>query len=47
MLELTWKFFVQTGSIDTYLLFKELEKDNPVMPSYPDDEMTEINFPII
>ena len=29
MLEFTWKIFEETGSIDTYLLFKELEKELP------------------
>ena len=27
MLDFTWKVFTQTGNIDTYLLFKELEKE--------------------
>ncbi|RLQ98185.1 YqzL family protein [Falsibacillus albus] len=47
MLEFTWKVFVQTGNIDTYLLFKELEKDHTDLPINPDDELAEFNFPIL
>lgn len=32
MLDFTWKFFSKTGSIETYLLLKEMEK-------YVNDEM--------
>ena len=28
MLDFTWKVFSMTGAIDTYLLLKELEKDD-------------------
>ncbi|MCY8418814.1 YqzL family protein, partial [Bacillus spizizenii] len=28
MLNFTWNVFSQTGNVDTYLLFKELEKEN-------------------
>ena len=28
MLDLTWKLFSETGSIETYLLLKELEVDS-------------------
>ena len=30
MLDFTWKFFSKTGSIETYLLLKEMEKDGLV-----------------
>ncbi|MGC4375994.1 YqzL family protein [Fictibacillus sp. Mic-4] len=36
MKEFTWKVFCETGSIDTYLLFKELEKDGTGNPLDPD-----------
>lgn len=36
MLNFTWKVFTQTGDIDTYLLYKELEKE---MEATPDDEI--------
>ena len=39
--------FFQTGNIDTYLLFKELEKENPEIPDGKDDELEEIDFPIM
>ncbi|APH04345.1 YqzL family protein [Bacillus weihaiensis] len=46
MLDFTWKVFSQTGSIDTYLLFKELEKENDDGPDYQEDELAEMDFPI-
>ncbi|GLI84326.1 MULTISPECIES: YqzL family protein [Rossellomorea] len=46
MLDLTWKFFSQTGSIDTYLLFKELEKDSSDEITGFDEENSEADFPI-
>lgn len=46
MLEFTWKVFKSTGNIDTYLLFKELEKDNSEYPDEQEDELAESDFPI-
>ncbi|PLR93828.1 YqzL family protein [Bacillus sp. T33-2] len=46
MLDFTWKVFSQTGNIDTYLLFKELEKDTQEMPGNQEEELAEIDFPI-
>ncbi|MDQ0224832.1 YqzL family protein [Metabacillus niabensis] len=46
MLDFTWKVFSQTGSIDTYLLFKELEKENEEGPDSQEDELAEMDFPI-
>nr|WP_259544884.1 YqzL family protein [Heyndrickxia oleronia] len=46
MIEFTWKVFAETGSIDTYLLFKELEKDLQDEPLNTDHEFNEIDFPI-
>ncbi|WP_141431511.1 YqzL family protein [Bacillus sp. 03113] len=45
MMDFTWKLFSKTGNIDTYLLFKELEKDNQE-PSYQEEELADIDFPI-
>jgi hypothetical protein len=28
MLDFTWKVFSKTGSIDSYLLYKEIEREN-------------------
>ncbi|WAA10384.1 YqzL family protein [Fervidibacillus albus] len=33
MLEFTWKVFSQTGNIDTYLLYKEIEKEMEDAPN--------------
>lgn len=46
MLDFTWKLFSSTGNIDTYLLFKELEKENQEIPGDQDDELAELDFPI-
>lgn len=46
MLDFTWKVFTQTGNIDTYLLFKELEKDDQEIPGNLDDELAQIDFPV-
>lgn len=46
MLDFTWKVFSQTGNIDTYLLFKELEKDNQE-PGNQEDELAEAEFPFL
>ena len=47
MLDFTWKIFSQTGNIDTYLLFKELEKENKELPESQDAELMEVDFPFI
>jgi hypothetical protein len=47
MLDFTWKLFSQTGNIDTYLLFKELEKDNQETPEKDDGELAEIEYPFL
>lgn len=47
MLDFTWKVFTQTGNIDTYLLFKELEKEMLEIPEGQDDELEEVDFPIM
>lgn len=44
MLEFTWKFFTETGSIDTYLLFKELEKEGQDEPMKTDHEISGIDY---
>ncbi|XJZ26264.1 YqzL family protein [Bacillota bacterium Lsc_1132] len=46
MLDFTWKVFTQTGNIDTYLLFKELEKDGQEIPDNLEDELAQIDFPV-
>lgn len=46
VLDFTWKVFTQTGCIDTYLLFKELEKENGDGTETQDDELAELDFPV-
>jgi len=47
MLNLTWKVFSQTGNIDTYLLFKEIEKEMEETPKEPSNELANIDYPTI
>ncbi|MBU9712066.1 YqzL family protein [Evansella tamaricis] len=37
MMDLTWKVFSMTGNIDSYLLFKEVERDG-TFPEYEEEE---------
>jgi hypothetical protein len=46
MMDFTWKVFLQTGNIDTYLLIKELEKENQEIPGNLNDELAQIDFPV-
>lgn len=46
MLELTWKLFSQTGNIDTYLLFKELEREHQPNGDEYEQELAEMDQPI-
>jgi hypothetical protein len=46
MLDFTWKVFSQTGNVDTYLLFKELEHEKTERPEAQSEELAEIDFPI-
>ncbi|MCH1624971.1 YqzL family protein [Ferdinandcohnia quinoae] len=46
MLDFTWKVFSQTGNVDMYLLFKELEQDKEERPDIQNDELAEVDFPI-
>ncbi|MGD6832210.1 YqzL family protein [Sutcliffiella halmapala] len=45
MLDFTWKVFKETGNIDTYLLFKELEKENVDIPEQS-EELANQDLPI-
>lgn len=46
MLEFTWNVFSKTGDIQTYLLFKELEKEKKKEPNPTEDELAEVDFPL-
>jgi len=41
MLDFTWKVFCMTGSIDTYLLLKEMEQANEMGNNSEDGNYTE------
>ncbi|GGN66173.1 MULTISPECIES: YqzL family protein [Oceanobacillus] len=42
MLDITWKVFSQTGNIETYLLYKELENVDNEENDADEDESNEI-----
>lgn len=46
MLEFTWKVFADTGNIDTYLLFKELERDRRQDQYERDEDPADVDFSI-
>ncbi|MDN4074798.1 MULTISPECIES: YqzL family protein [Fictibacillus] len=46
MKEFTWKVFCETGSIDTYLLFKELEVDMSTSGAQQEDQQAQFDSPI-
>jgi hypothetical protein len=46
MLEFTWKLFSQTGNIDTYLLFKELEREQQPISDEHETELKKVDQPI-
>ncbi|KUP06019.1 hypothetical protein Q75_10190 [Bacillus coahuilensis p1.1.43] len=48
MLDFTWKVFSETGNIDTYLLFKELEGNEDGKSSYLEhtEQLVESDFPL-
>lgn len=43
MLDFTWYVFSQTGNVDSYLLFKELEKDMGDGTSEMEEALAEID----
>ncbi|MFC3882959.1 YqzL family protein [Bacillus songklensis] len=47
MLDFTWRVFSSTGNIDTYLLFKEIQKENMETPDdSQDEELKDFNLPV-
>ncbi|GCD81804.1 YqzL family protein [Parageobacillus thermoglucosidasius] len=46
MIEFTWKLFSQTGNIDTYLLFKELEREQQPSSDEQVAERKEVDQPV-
>jgi hypothetical protein len=47
MLDFTWRVFSNTGNIDTYLLFKEIQKESMETPDdTQDEELKDFNLPV-
>lgn len=47
MLDFTWRVFSKTGNIDTYLLFKEIQKESMETPDdTQDEELKDFNLPV-
>ncbi|KAB7708736.1 YqzL family protein [Bacillus aerolatus] len=46
MLDLTWKVFLETGSVEVYLLYKEIEKDNENSPFEQEHRLAGLDFPV-
>ena len=47
MIEFTWNVFRQTGSVDTYLLLKELERQSDANQPVMQEENEELNIPLV
>lgn len=43
MLQFTWKVFSETGNIDTYLLYKEIEKEMEETPENEDEQLANVD----
>jgi hypothetical protein len=47
MLDFTWRVFSKTGNIDTYLLFKEIQKESMETPNDTEnEELKDFNLPV-
>jgi len=46
MLDFTWSIFRETGNIDTYLLFKEIQLECQNEMDSVEEELADMNFPI-
>lgn len=46
MLNFTWNVFTKTGSIETYLLIKELEQEGQEVLNQLDEELADFDSPI-
>ena len=45
MLDFTWELFAETGNVDTYLLFKEIEVERQERP-VKSDVLVDMDSPI-
>ncbi|MFD3447695.1 YqzL family protein [Microbacteriaceae bacterium 4G12] len=46
MLHFTWNVFSKTGNVETYLLFKEVEKEGQERLDQQNEELAEFDSPI-
>jgi len=46
MLDSTWSVFKETGNIDTYLLYKEIQLEHQDSSEGMNEELADLNFPI-
>lgn len=46
MLDFTWEIFSETGNIDTYLLYKEMDVERQERAKNSEDELASIQFPV-
>lgn len=46
MLDFTWEIFTETGNLDTYLLFKEIEVEKQERAEQSTKELVLIDFPV-
>jgi YqzL-like protein len=46
MLDFTWRIFTETGNIDTYLLFKEMDVEKQERAEQSYEELANIDFPV-
>lgn len=47
MLDFTWQLFSETGNVDTYLLFKEIEVEKQERAEQSTEELANIDFPVL
>lgn len=46
MLDFTWKVFSETGSVEMYLLYKEIEKGGSYLPFEQEQQLADPDFPV-
>lgn len=46
MLDFTWKVFSETGSVEMYLLYKEIEKGGKYPPLEQEQQLAVSDFPV-
>ncbi|KMY54788.1 hypothetical protein AC623_13300 [Bacillus sp. FJAT-27231] len=46
MLDFTWKVFSETGSVEMYLLYKEIEKGGKYSPFEQEQQLASPDFPV-